>query len=76
MFCSNISDGKIVALGNNNARQLLGTDASTLKDATGKPFGAELVTGERKPEGEITEVQLHVSPARRPTRRRFPGRAS
>src|SRR5208282_1820259 len=31
-LCSNISDGKIVALGNNNAKQLLGTDASTLKD--------------------------------------------
>ncbi|HKN29058.1 MAG TPA: cache domain-containing protein [Roseiarcus sp.] len=56
VFCSNISDGKIVALGNNNAKQLLGTDASTLKDATGKPFGAELVAGERKPEGEFTEV--------------------
>ena len=42
MSCSNISDGKIVALGNNNAKKLLGQDTRTLKDATGKPFGADL----------------------------------
>jgi hypothetical protein len=56
VFCSNISDGKIVALGNNNAKKLLGQDTRTLKDATGKPFGADLFAAEEKPEGEITEV--------------------
>ena len=31
VFCSTISDGKLVADGNNNAKQLLGTDVRTLK---------------------------------------------
>jgi hypothetical protein len=35
---------------------LIGVDARTLKDATGKPFGAELYAADQKPEGEITEV--------------------
>ena len=35
-FCSNVSDGKTVALGNPNARQLIGVDVRTLKDAAGK----------------------------------------
>src|SRR6202790_4602120 len=42
VFCANVSDGKNVAIGNPNAKQLLGTDARTLKDATGKAFGMEL----------------------------------
>src|SRR5277367_2676555 len=37
VFCGNVSDGKNVALGNPNAKQLIGVDARTLKDATGKP---------------------------------------
>jgi hypothetical protein len=28
VFCSNVSDGKILAIGNPNAKQLLGTDTS------------------------------------------------
>src|SRR5580658_4043644 len=36
VFCFNNSDGKIVALGNPNAKQLLGSDARNLKDSTGK----------------------------------------
>ena len=56
VFCGNVSDGKNVALGNPNAKQLIGVDARTLKDATGKPFGAELYAAYQKPEGEITEV--------------------
>ncbi len=55
-FCGNISDGKSVALGNPNAKQLLGVDARTLKDATGKAFGQELYDAYQKPEGQITEV--------------------
>jgi len=54
-FCSNISDGKAVAIGNPNAKQLIGTDARTLKDATGKAYGVELYAMQ-KPEGQITEV--------------------
>jgi hypothetical protein len=56
VFCGNVSDGKAVAIGNPNAKQLIGVDARTLKDATGKPFGAELYAAYQKPEGEITEV--------------------
>jgi hypothetical protein len=56
VFCGNISDGKQVANGNPNAKQLMGVDVRTLKDATGKNFGAELYAAYQKPEGEITEV--------------------
>jgi hypothetical protein len=56
VFCANVSDAKIVALGNPNAKQLLGVDARTLKDSTGKPFGVEQYAAAQKPEGEITEV--------------------
>ena len=56
VFCSTISDGKLVADGNNNAKQLLGTDVRTLKDSTGKAFGAEINAAYQKPEGQFTEV--------------------
>ena len=56
VFCANASDGKTVALGNPNAKQLLGTDTRTLKDSTGKAFGQELYDAYQKPEGQITEV--------------------
>jgi Single Cache domain 2 len=56
VFCSNVSDGKSVALDNPNAKQLLGQDVRTFKDATGKMFGAEIFAATQKPEGEISEV--------------------
>ena len=56
VFCNNVSDGKSVALGNPNAKQLLGTDVRNLKDSTGKAFGEELFAAGQKPEGQITEV--------------------
>jgi hypothetical protein len=56
VFCGNISDGKAVASGNPNGKQVLGTDTRTIKDATGKVFGAELYAAYQKPEGQITEV--------------------
>src|ERR1700730_8450067 len=56
VFCSNVSDGKIVAIGNPNAKTLLGQDGRTLKDSTGKEFGLELFAAGQKPEGQITEV--------------------
>jgi hypothetical protein len=55
-FCGNVSDGKALAIGNPNAKQLLGTDARTLKDATGKAYGEELFAAGQKPEGQITEI--------------------
>src|SRR6202166_667832 len=56
VFCFNAGDGKQVANGNPNAKQLMGVDARTIKDATGKAFGEELYAAYQKPEGEITEV--------------------
>ena len=56
VFCANASDGKIIALANPNAKQLIGTDQRTLKDSTGKAFGEELYAAAQKPEGQITEV--------------------
>jgi hypothetical protein len=53
-FCFNISDGKLVAVANPNAKNLIGTDGRTLKDANGKPFGVEQFASAQKPEGEIT----------------------
>src|SRR5208283_4046549 len=55
VFCGNISDGKIVAQGNPNAKNL-GQDQRTLTDSTGKNFGVEIFAAGRKPEGQITEV--------------------
>jgi signal transduction histidine kinase len=53
-FCFNISDGKLVAVANPNAKNLIGTDGRTLKDANGKPFGVEQFASAQKPEGEVT----------------------
>src|SRR3954469_15468015 len=55
-YCFELSDGKILAIGSNNAKQNLGTDVRALKDATGNVFGPELHAAAQKPEGQITEV--------------------
>jgi Single Cache domain 2 len=56
VFCANIADGKLVAVGNPNSKQLLGTDSRTTTDVTGKVFGKDLYAGYQKPEGQFTEV--------------------
>ena len=56
VFCANNSDGKVVALGNPNAKQLIGVDTRTQKDVNGMAFGQELYDAYQKPEGQITEV--------------------
>jgi len=56
VFCDSLVDGKIVAIGNPNAKYLLGKDARALMDVAGKLYGREIVEGQRKPEGQITEV--------------------
>jgi hypothetical protein len=56
VFCGNVSDGKTVATGNPSRKQNLGGDVRTLKDSTGKLYGAEIYAAYQKPEGEITEV--------------------
>ena len=56
VFCANVSDGKVVAISNPNANQLIGVDTRTQKYANGKAFGQELYDAYQKPEGQITEV--------------------
>ena len=56
VFCANMGDGKIVAQGNPNAKQILGQDQRSLKDANGKNFGLERYAAGKKPEGQITEA--------------------
>jgi hypothetical protein len=56
VFCVNVGDGKLVAVGNPNVKQLLGTDSRTIKDVNGEPFGQEMYDAYQKPEGQITEV--------------------
>jgi len=56
VFCTGAADGKFVAMGNANAKELLGQDVRTLKDETGKAYGQEIYAAGQKPEGEITEV--------------------
>ena len=55
-FCFNAGDGKAIAAASPNARQALGQDVRTLRDATGKLYGLELYAAAQKPEGQITEV--------------------
>jgi hypothetical protein len=55
-FCANVSDGKLVAIGNSNAKRLLGVDVRTVRDTNGKAFGLEQFAAAQKPEGELTEV--------------------
>jgi Single Cache domain 2 len=56
VFCANASDGKLVANGNPNAKQLIGTDNRTFKDAAGKAYGVEIYNAGKKPPGHITKV--------------------
>jgi hypothetical protein len=57
VFCDSLADGKVVAMGNPNAKHLLGKDARALMDVTGKPYGREIFDGQHKPEGQFTEVR-------------------
>ena len=60
-FCSNVSDGKVLAVGNPQAKNLIGTDGRVLKDATGKAYGQELFAAGQKPEGTISEVSYEFA---------------
>jgi Single Cache domain 2 len=62
VFCANVSDGKIIALANPNAKQLLGTDNRALKDSTGRAYGEEIFAAAQKPEGQFTEVGPYLFP--------------
>ncbi|HEY3622856.1 MAG TPA: chemotaxis protein [Roseiarcus sp.] len=56
VFCANVSDGTLVAIGNPNLKQALGIDVRAGQNSTGKAFGAEIYAAMQKPEGQITEV--------------------
>jgi signal transduction histidine kinase len=55
-FCFNAGDGRAIAAASPNARQALGQDVRSLRDAIGKLYGLELYAAAQKPEGQITEV--------------------
>jgi hypothetical protein len=61
VFCANVSDGTIVAMGNPNLKQALGTDMRAAQNSTGEGFGAEMYAAIQKPEGQITEIS-YMSP--------------
>jgi len=52
-FCFRVGDGKLLAT---PVSVTSGTDVRTLKDPTGKVYGAEFYAAAQKPEGQITEV--------------------
>jgi signal transduction histidine kinase len=53
-FCFNISDGKLVAVANPNAKANLGNDVRATKDATGDAFGERIYAAAK--EGQVNEV--------------------
>jgi hypothetical protein len=61
VFCANVSDGTIVAIGNPNLKPALGMDVRAAQNSTGKAFGAEIYAAIQRPEGQITEVS-YTSP--------------
>jgi len=61
VFCFNAGDGKLVATGNRNDKQNIGTNACAATDVASKVFGAELCRASQKPEGEISEVSYMMT---------------
>ena len=60
VFCVSTSDGTIVAIGNPNLKEALGTDMRAARNSTGRAFGAEIYAAIQKPEGQITEVSYMI----------------
>ena len=56
VFCDSLADGKVVAIGNPNAKYLLGRMRGRSWMSWVKPYGRELFDGQHKPEGQFTEV--------------------
>jgi hypothetical protein len=52
VICINASDDKFVAIGNPNAKGLLGMDANTFEDIDGDPMS--IAAAGQKPDGDIT----------------------
>ena len=72
VFCSNLADGKIVALGNPNiAKQCSALICVTLKDATGKMYGPDLYAGMQNRKASLPKLDPICFRDRAPTRHRF-----
>ena len=56
VFCVSTSDGTIVAVGNPNLKEALGSDMRAAQNSTGRAFGGAIYAAIQKPEGQITEV--------------------
>jgi hypothetical protein len=61
VFCANTGDGTIVAIGNPNLKQALGSDVRAAQNSTGRAFGLEVYAAMQKPEGQITEVSYMMT---------------
>jgi len=53
-FCFNLSDGKVVAVANPNAKQFMGKDIKIQKDPTGDAYGQRIYDAAKK--GGINQV--------------------
>jgi signal transduction histidine kinase len=53
-FCFSLSDGRLIAVANPNAKAMIDKDARTIKDATGDAYGERLFAAAK--EGQINEV--------------------
>ena len=53
-FCFDLSDGRLVAVGNPNVKGLLGKDARKFRDPTGDVYGPRLYAAAK--EGQVNEV--------------------
>ena len=53
-FCFDMSDGKVVAVANQNAKAFIGKDIRTVKDPTGDPYGEKIYAAAK--EGQVNEV--------------------
>jgi hypothetical protein len=58
-ICVTTSDGKFVATGNPNSKQLLGVNIKTIRDSNGNPIKLDGAT--QKPDGEITTTHYNFA---------------
>src|ERR1700761_7684623 len=63
VFCADLSNGQFVAVGNPNAKALLGTDQRNLKDSKGTNIGQLFYTAEKQATGgQFAEVGPYMFP--------------
>jgi hypothetical protein len=69
-FCFELSDGKILAVASNNAKQFLGTDIRALKDGTGRYMARTSTPRHRNRKVKLVRSATCFR-GRAPTRHRF-----